>query len=95
MDDIVPSDNLFRRIGGQTVGARQVDDLDLETVVPADPLFFLHGLAGPVAHVLPRAGQGVKDGALARVWVASQGKGQFFCHRISLSITADHSQALS
>ena len=57
----------------QRVGARQVDELDARAAVGEGALGPHDGLARPVAGVLPQAGEGVEDGALADVGVAGEG----------------------
>ena len=71
---IVPCRLLLRGVGGQGINAGQVGN---GHILPAFPnaLLFLHGDAGPVAHVLVRARQGVEQGGLAGIGVARQGNG--------------------
>ena len=57
----------------QGVGAGQVDDLHPLALVGERPFGARDRLAGPVARVLPEAGQGVEDRALADVGVPGEG----------------------
>ena len=68
---IAPGHHLLQGVGGQGIDAGQV--LDDHVLVPFQAtLFFLHGDAGPVAHVLAGAGQGIEQGGFAAVRVARQ-----------------------
>ena len=69
VDQIVPGDDLFQRIGRKGVDAGQVGHADV--LLAADLSFLLfHGDAGPVADVLLGAGQRVEQGRFAAVRVA-------------------------
>ena len=57
----------------QRVGARQVDELHARAAMRERSLGADDGLAGPVAGVLPQAGEGVENRALAHVRVAGEG----------------------
>ena len=78
---IVPGRHLLRGIGGQGVDAGQIGD---GYILPAlqYALLLLYGDAGPVAHVLIGARQGVEQSGLAGVGVARQGNGD--AHGVSL-----------
>ena len=58
-DQIVPGDHLFQCVGGQGVNTGQI--LNDHVFVPLQAAFlFFHRDAGPVAHILVGAGQGVE-----------------------------------
>ena len=63
--------HFFQGVGRQGINARQVLHDDVLVVLQAAVLF-LDGDAGPVAHILIGAGQGVEQGGLAAVRVACQ-----------------------
>ncbi len=69
----VPRDDLFGRVGGQAVGARKVDHVDLPAVDAGAACLGFHGHAGVVGDLLPASGQAVEDGGLPGVGVARQG----------------------
>ena len=69
----VAGDFLVGAAGLQRVGPRQVDDLDPLATVLKDTFGPGDRLAGPVAGVLPQAGERVEDGALAGVGIAGEG----------------------
>ena len=71
IDQVVAGHHLLQRIGGQGVDARQVLDDDLLVALQLALLLF-HRDAGPVAHVLVGAGQGIEQGGLTAVRVARQ-----------------------
>jgi hypothetical protein len=77
-------DDLFLRVGGQAVRARQVDDLHVPVAVADEAGLDLDGDAGIVAHVLAGAGEGVEQGRLAGVGIAGEGDGQ------SLAVGGSH-----
>ena len=65
---------LVRRVGGERVGARQVDDLELLAVGSAQCCAGpLHGNAGIVAHLAILAGKRIEEGGLARIRVPDKG----------------------
>ena len=71
LNQIVPGHHLLQGVGGQGIDARQVlDHHVLAALQPALLLFHRH--AGPVAHVLAGAGQGVEQRGLAAVRIARQ-----------------------
>ena len=73
---VVTGDDLLGREGREAVGARQVDEATHDVPVAEGALRAGHGLAGPVADVLPRAGERVEDARLAGVGIAGQGQRQ-------------------
>ena len=80
VQDVIPGDHLFQSIGGQGVYAGQIGHVDHLALFAGLQLagFLLHGNAGPVAHILVRAGQRVEHGGFAAVRVAGQCDGD--CH---------------
>ena len=72
-EDKVAGDLLVLRRGGERVGTGQVDDAIRVATVAKEALGLADRLAGPVARVLLQSGQGIEDGALARVRIAGQG----------------------
>ena len=83
VENEIAGDQLFGRIGGQAIGAGQIDDTQRHVFVPASALDFFDGDAGIVADMVAGAGQQVKDGCLAAVGVAGEGHEKFFfvfCH---------------
>ena len=80
LEQVITGDDLLQRVGAQGVNAGQVGDGHI-TVASQLALLFFHSDAGPVAHVLGSAGQGVEHGRLTTVRVAR--KGNFnLCHSI-------------
>ncbi|OQA41067.1 MAG: hypothetical protein BWY52_02694 [Chloroflexi bacterium ADurb.Bin325] len=76
LQEILARDALLLGVGGQAVGARQIDDVERRVAVLKAAGLLLDGLARPVAHVLVQAGQHVEDGGLADVGLADQRDGQ-------------------
>src|SRR5699024_3619864 len=79
-DEIVPRDDLLKRVGRQLIYAGQVLDYDVGTALETAFLFFDRD-AGPVAHALVGARQVVEHRRLAAVRVA--GKRNFHTHAFS------------
>ena len=79
-DEIVPRDDLLKRVGRQRIYAGQVLDYDVGTALETAFLFFDRD-AGPVAHALVGARQVVEHRRLAAVRVA--GKRNFHTHAFS------------
>ena len=78
---IAPGYHFLQGIGGQGVDAGQVlDDHILMTLQSA--LLLLYGDAGPVAHILAGAGEGVEQRGLAAVGVARQGNLDVHSHSL-------------
>ena len=83
-DQVIPGHHLLQGVGGQGVDARQVHD-DHVIVLLQLALLLLHGDAGPVAHELVGAGEGVEQGGFAAVRVARQGNFDLLIHMILVS----------
>ena len=73
LQDEVARDHLLQRVRAEAVGSRQVNQRHLAAVPAHRARLDIHGLAGPVAHVLSAPGQCVEDGAFAGIRVARQG----------------------
>ena len=80
-DDVYPTglyvvlrDALLLRLGGQAVASGKVADLVARAIARKAARLLLHGLPWPVAHMLVRSRQPVKEGGLARVRLPEQGK---------------------
>ena len=72
--DEVPGHNLLHGVGGQGIDARQVHHRHRLAVHLGPALFLFHRHAGPIAHILVGAGEGVEERGLAAVWIAHQGQ---------------------
>ena len=83
-DQVIPGYHLLQGVGGQGVDAGQVHD-DHVIVLLQLALLLLHGDAGPVAHELVGAGEGVEQGGFAAVRVARQGNFDLLIHMILVS----------
>ena len=83
-DQVIPGHHLLQGVGGQGVDAGQVHD-DHVIVLLQLALLLLHGDAGPVAHELVGAGEGVEQGGFAAVRVARQGNFDLLIHMILVS----------
>ena len=81
-DQVVAGHHLLQRVGGQGVDAGQVHD-DHVLVLFQASLLLLHRDAGPVAHKLVGAGQGVEQRCLTAVGVARQRDLDLFFHIFS------------
>ena len=79
---VVAGHDLLERVGGERIDAGQVRDghvrMSLELAV-----LLLDRDAGPVAHVLVRAGEGIEQGRLSAVGVAREGDG-YLSHALCL-----------
>ena len=80
-DDVYPTglyvvlrDALLLRLGGQAVASGKVAELVARAIARKAARLLLHGLPWPVAHMLVRSRQPVKEGGLARVRLPEQGK---------------------
>ena len=72
--DEVPGHDLLHGIGGQRIDTGQIHHRHRLAVHLRPALLLLHRHAGPVAHVLIRAGEGIEQSGLAAVGVAYQGQ---------------------
>ena len=75
-DQVIPGDALLLGVGGQAVGAGQVDQVEGDAIVLEGAGLLFHRLAGPIAHVLAQAGEHVEHGGLADVGLAHQRDGE-------------------
>ena len=75
LGDEVAGDVFLDGIGRKRIDAGQVDQSGLFALQVKARLLALHGDAGPVAHILVGAGEGVEQRGLAAVGVARQGDG--------------------
>ena len=75
---IIPRNNLLRRIRRKRIYARQVHNMYIRVcVVFALLLFDRH--PGPVPHILRRTGQRIKDCRFPAVWIACERKTNWHC----------------
>ena len=81
---IVSCNHFLQRVGGEGIDARQIGE-DHVRVSLQLAFLFLHGNAGPVAHVLIGAGQGIKQRGFSAVGIACQSDTN--CHRIILPVS--------
>ena len=86
---------LLDRISGEAVAAGKVGDGVARAVVSIEAVVLLHGLAGPVAHMLPGAGQGVIDGGFAGVRLAQKGDRVFHTDSTSILSASARLMAIS
>ena len=75
LGDEVAGDVFLDGIGRERIDAGQIDQSGFLALQVKARLLALHGDAGPVAHVLVGAGEGVEQRGLAAVGVARQGDG--------------------
>ena len=61
----IPGNRFFHGIGTQGIGARQIDDLDIEAVLCIGALFLLHSHSRVIAHMLSCPGECVEQGGFA------------------------------
>ena len=73
LDDELPGHQFLHGVGRQGVDARQVHHREFQLPQLGPAFLFLHRHAGPVAHVLVGARQGVEQCGFAAVGVAHQG----------------------
>ena len=74
-EDELPADRLLHGIRGQAVGAGQVHQVDVQTVVLDRALHLFHRDPRPVGDLEVGAGVGVEQGGLAAVGVADKTNG--------------------
>jgi hypothetical protein len=80
VDEVVAGDQLFLGIGGQGIGAGQIDDVEAVPVGLEVALALLHGDAGIVPHALPRAREGVEHGRFSGIGVTRKRNAQRLRH---------------
>ena len=93
--DEIGGDDLLVRISGEAVAAGKVGDGVARAVVSIEAVVLLHGLAGPVAHMLPGAGQRIVDGRFAGVRLAQKGDRVFHTDSTSILSASARLMAIS
>ena len=83
-DQIITGNHFLQGVGGQGINAGKVGD-DHIIVTLQLALLLLNGNAGPVTNELVGAGQGIEQGRLAAVGVASQGNSNGFVFHFQTS----------
>ncbi len=86
---IVDCDLFFERSSAQTIGSRQIHDLEYRIVIDDLPLFLFDrdGLSRPVSHMVTHPGEVIEKRRLPAVRVAGQCNGDLF-HTAATQISA-------
>ena len=94
VDQIIPGDDLLQGIGSEGIGAREINDFNLITLVMDLPEFLFHCDAGVIGNVLSGPCDGIENSRLPRIGISGKGYGNLL-HAFSCCSSSTSTRMLS